>query len=57
VRSSYWLISHLRLEEELLFPTCGAVLGVEASLIDLLLSDHRDLRAKVAAIKPLRTTR
>ena len=47
----YRLINHLRLEEELLFPACGAVLGVEASLIDLLLSDHRELRAKAAAIK------
>jgi hypothetical protein len=27
------------------------VLSVEASLIDLLLSDHRELRAKAAAIK------
>ena len=47
----YRLINHLRLEEELLFPACGAVLGVEASLIDVLLSDHRELRAKAAAIK------
>jgi hemerythrin-like domain-containing protein len=34
-----------------LFPACRAVLGVEASLIDLLRSDHRELRAKAAAIK------
>jgi hemerythrin-like domain-containing protein len=27
------------------------VLGVEATLIDVLLSDHRELRAKAAAIK------
>ena len=47
----YRLINHMRLEEELLFPAFRAVLGVEASLIDLLLSDHRELRAKAAAIK------
>jgi hemerythrin-like domain-containing protein len=47
----YRLISHLRLEEELLFPAFRAVLGVEASLIDVLLGDHRELRAKAAAIK------
>ena len=47
----YRLINHLKLEEELLFPAIGPVLGVEASLIDLLLGDHRELRAKVAAIK------
>ena len=47
----YRLINHLRLEEELLFPAFRAVLGVEASLIDVLLSDHRELRAKAAAIK------
>jgi hemerythrin-like domain-containing protein len=47
----YRLIRHLKVEEELLFPACRAVLGVEASLIDLLLSDHRELRAKAAAIK------
>ena len=27
------------------------MLGVEASLIDVLLSDHRELRAKASAIK------
>jgi hypothetical protein len=47
----YRLINHLKLEEELLFPAFRAVLGVEASLIDLLLNDHRELRAKAAAIK------
>ena len=47
----YRLVHHLQLEEELLFPTFRAVLGVEASLIDVLLSDHRELRAKAAAIK------
>ena len=47
----YRLINHLKLEEDLLFPTFRAVLGVEASLIDVLLSDHRELRAKAAAIK------
>ncbi len=47
----YRLISHMRLEEELLYPACRAVLGTEASLIDVLLSDHRELRAKAAAIK------
>jgi hemerythrin-like domain-containing protein len=51
----YRLMRHLKLEEEVLFPACRAVLGVEASLIDLLLidlllSDHRELRAKAAAI-------
>ena len=47
----YRLIDHMRLEEELLYPSCRAVLGMEASLIDVLLSDHRELRAKAAAIK------
>jgi iron-sulfur cluster repair protein YtfE (RIC family) len=47
----YRLIDHLQLEEELLFPAFRAVLGVEASLINVLLSDHRELRAKAAAIK------
>lgn len=47
----YRLVNHLRVEEELLFPTCRAVLGKEASLIDVLLSDHCELRAKAAAIK------
>jgi len=47
----YRLINHMRLEEELLYPACRAVLGVEASLIDVLLSDHRELQAKAAAIK------
>jgi hemerythrin-like domain-containing protein len=47
----YRLIDHMRLEEELLYPACREVLGVEASLIDVLLSDHRELRAKAAAIK------
>src|SRR5260370_6779119 len=47
----YRLINHLKLEEELLFPALRAGLGVEASLIDLLLNDHRELRAKAAAIK------
>ena len=36
----YRLINHLKLEEELLFPAFRAVPGVEASLIDVLLSDH-----------------
>src|SRR5258708_11041880 len=47
----YRLINHLKLEEDLLFPAFRAVLSVEASLIDVLLSDHRELRAKAAAIK------
>jgi hemerythrin-like domain-containing protein len=47
----YRLINHLKIEEELLFPAFRAVLGVEATLIDVLLSDHRQLRAKAAAIK------
>ena len=47
----YRLINHLKLEEELLFPAIGPVLCMEASLIDLLLSDHRELRAKAAAIR------
>src|SRR5207244_13200670 len=46
----YRLINHLKLEEELLFPAFRAVLGVEATLIDVLLSDHREFRAKAAAI-------
>jgi hemerythrin-like domain-containing protein len=45
------LINHLKLEEEVLFPAFHAVLGVEATLIDVLLSDHRELRAKAEAIK------
>jgi hemerythrin-like domain-containing protein len=45
------LIKHLKLEEELLYPACREVLGVEASLIDLRLSDHGGLQAKAAAIK------
>ncbi len=47
----YRLIRHLTIEEELLFPACDAVLGAEGSLIELLLSGHRELRAKAAAIK------
>jgi hemerythrin-like domain-containing protein len=47
----YRLTNHLKLEEELVFPACRAVLGVEASLLELLLSDHRELRSKAAAIK------
>jgi hypothetical protein len=47
----YRLINHLKLEDDLLFPAFRAVLGVEASLIDVLLSDHRELRAKAVAIK------
>jgi hemerythrin-like domain-containing protein len=47
----YRLINHLKLEEELLFPTFRPVLGMEAPLIDLRLSDHRELRAKATAIK------
>jgi hypothetical protein len=34
------------LEEQLLFPACHAVLSVEASLIDLLLRNHCELRVK-----------
>jgi Domain of unknown function (DUF4410) len=48
VRSLYRLINHLKLEEELLFPAFRTVLGVEATLIDVLLSDHRELRPKSA---------
>jgi hemerythrin-like domain-containing protein len=47
----YRLIKHLEVEEELLFPALRSVLGVEASLIDVLLSDHHELRAKAAALK------
>lgn len=47
----YRLINHLKLEEELLFQQSVQYCGVEASLIDLLLSDHRELRAKATAIK------
>ncbi len=47
----YRLINHLKLEEELVFPAFRAVLGVEASLIDVLLNDHRELWARAAAIK------
>jgi hemerythrin-like domain-containing protein len=47
----YRLINHFKVEEELLFPAFREVLGVEASLIELLLSDHEELRAEAAAIK------
>ena len=47
----YRLTNHPKLEEDLLFPAFRAVLGVEATLIDVLLSDHRELWAKAAAIK------
>ena len=53
----YRLINHLKLEEELLFPAIAPVLGVEASLIDLLLGDHRELRAKPGRSKPVHTIR
>ena len=49
--SEHRLVNHLKLEEDLLFPAFRAVLGVEASLIEVLLSDYRELRAKAAAIK------
>jgi hemerythrin-like domain-containing protein len=45
------LVNHMHLEEELVFPTVRIVLGVEASLIDVLLNDHRELRRKAAAIE------
>ena len=47
----YRLVNHLKLEEDVVFPAFRTVLGVEASLIDVLLSDHHELRAKAAAIK------
>jgi hypothetical protein len=47
----YRLINHLKVEEELLFPAVCEVLGLEASLIEVLLSDHQELRAQAAAIK------
>jgi hemerythrin-like domain-containing protein len=47
----YRLINHFKVEEELLFPAFREVLGLEASLIELLLSDHQELRAQAAAIK------
>ena len=47
----YRLINHFKLEEDVLFPAVRAALGPEASLIDKLLSDHRELRAKAASIK------
>jgi hypothetical protein len=53
----YRLINHLKLEEELLFPAFRAVLGVEATLIDVLLSDHRELGRKPRRSRPARTTR
>jgi hemerythrin-like domain-containing protein len=46
----YRLINHFKVEEELLFPAFREVLGLEASLIELLLSDHQELRAQAAAI-------
>jgi iron-sulfur cluster repair protein YtfE (RIC family) len=48
----YRLLKHLKLEEELLFPALRAVLGVEASLINVLLSDHHELRAKPQRSRP-----
>jgi hemerythrin-like domain-containing protein len=47
----YRLINHLKVEEELLFPAFREVLGLEASLIEVLLSDHQVLRAHVVTIK------
>jgi len=47
----YRLINHLKVEEELLFPAFREVLGLESSLIELLLSDHQELRAQAVAIK------
>jgi hemerythrin-like domain-containing protein len=47
----YRLINHFKIEGELLFPAFREVLGMEASLIELLLSDHEELRAEAAAIK------
>jgi len=49
----YRLINHFKVEEELLFPAFREVLGVEASLIEVLLSDHQELRVQAAAIKTL----
>jgi hemerythrin-like domain-containing protein len=39
----YRLINHFKVEEELLFPAFREVLGVEASLIEVMLSDHQEL--------------
>lgn len=47
----YRLINHFKVEEELLFPAFREVLGLEESLIEVLLSDHQELRAQAAAIK------
>jgi hemerythrin-like domain-containing protein len=47
----YRLINNLKLEGELVFPALRAALGVEASLIGMLLSEHHELRAKASAIK------
>src|SRR6266853_3149574 len=35
----YRLVNHLKLEEDVVFPAFRTVLGLEASLIDVLLSD------------------
>ncbi len=51
VHFEFRLINHFKVEEELLFPAFREVLGVEASLIEVLLSDHQELRAQAAAIK------
>jgi hemerythrin-like domain-containing protein len=47
----YRLIKHFKLEEDVLFPAVRAVLGPEASLINELLGDHRELRASAGSIK------
>jgi len=47
----YRLINHFKVEEELLFPAVREVLGLEASLIEVLLNDHQELGAQAAAIK------
>jgi hemerythrin-like domain-containing protein len=46
----YRLINHLKIEEELVFPAFRKVLGLEASLIEVLLSDHRELHTLAVAI-------
>jgi hemerythrin-like domain-containing protein len=46
----YRLINHLQIEEELVFPAFREVLSSEASCIEVLLSDHRELHAQAAAI-------
>jgi iron-sulfur cluster repair protein YtfE (RIC family) len=45
------LIAHFRAEEEQLFPAIRASLGADATLIDELIGEHRELARTAAALK------